>query len=290
MSTNANDLASQVSDLSLETNPNHNSNSGGSDDSDSTPPATPIFQPSHLHPEPTVLLTLTSFQHLPPLQPSPDLKYDLRNFPSPEKNVRSKYDGRTKRLRDWLTREPEYAELLGKVEAEILAKGKELEIEAEKEKEEKEKAEADKAMAAATPAEPSAPAEVPLPESAPQSAVEETKDEETKDEERSTTPTADRTEVEADVEEEDEEEVTPLNAPKNLRVGVSCEMGRHRSVAFIEELSRRKWPVEWAVEIVHRDVGKQRNPRKGTTRSGAHEKGGRLRKVKGDHFSTEVEV
>ena len=264
-----NELANQVSDISLEANPNHtNSGSGGSDDSDSTPPATPIFQPSPLHPEPTVLLTLTSYQHIPPLQPSPDLKYDLRDFPSPEKHVRSKYDGRTKRLRDWLSREPEYTEYLGKVEAEILAKGKELQMEAE-EKEEQEKAEADKAIAAA--AAPAEPVEVPLPESAPQSAVEQ--------EERSTTPTADHAQSEADAEEDEKKDKLTLHKPMNLRVGVSCEMGRHRSVAFIEELSRRKWPVEWAVEIVHRDVRKQRNPRKGTTRSGAHEKGGRLRKV-----------
>lgn len=269
-----NELANQVSEISLDANPNHNNSSSGGSDSDSTPPATPIFQPSHLHPEPTVLLTLTSYQHVPPLQPSPDLKYDLCDFPSPEKHVRSKYDGRTKRLRDWLSREPAYVEYLGKVEAEILAKGRELEIDAEKEKEEQEKVEADKAIAAAaTPAEP---AEHPSPESAPQSAVEG---------ERSTTPTADQAELEAD---EEEGEVTTLHKAMNLRVGVSCEMGRHRSVAFVEELSRRKWPVEWAVEIVHRDVRKQRTPRKGTTRSGAHEKGGRLRKV--NVSAAEVEV
>jgi hypothetical protein len=41
-----------------------------------------------------------------------------------------------------------------------------------------------------------------------------------------------------------------------LRVGVCCEMGCHWSVAFVEELSRWKWPREWVVEIVHRDVDK----------------------------------
>ena len=43
-----------------------------------------------------------------------------------------------------------------------------------------------------------------------------------------------------------------------LTVGVSCEMGRHRSVAFVEELSGLKWPQEWAVRVVHRDVDKRR--------------------------------
>ena len=50
--------------------------------------------------------------------------------------------------------------------------------------------------------------------------------------------------------------------PIMLRVGVFCEMGRHRSVAFAEELSRRKWPREWEVEVVHRDVDKRRKKEK----------------------------
>ena len=46
---------------------------------------------------------------------------------------------------------------------------------------------------------------------------------------------------------------------KELRVGCFCELGRHRSVAFVEELSRRKWPSEWEVEIYHRDVDHSRS-------------------------------
>ena len=47
-----------------------------------------------------------------------------------------------------------------------------------------------------------------------------------------------------------------------LRVGCFCELGRHRSVAFVEELSRRKWPSEWRVEICHRDVDQSRSKNK----------------------------
>lgn len=47
-----------------------------------------------------------------------------------------------------------------------------------------------------------------------------------------------------------------------LLVGCFCELGRHRSVAFVEELSRRKWPSEWEVEICHRDVDQSRSKNK----------------------------
>ena len=49
---------------------------------------------------------------------------------------------------------------------------------------------------------------------------------------------------------------------QELRVGCFCELGRHRSVAFVEELARRKWPSEWEVEICHRDVDQSRGKNK----------------------------
>jgi hypothetical protein len=61
-------------------------------------------------------------------------------------------------------------------------------------------------------------------------------------------------------------------SPKVLRVGVFCEMGRHRSVAFVEELSRRKWPREWVVEVVHRDVDRRRNWGEGKDANKARDK------------------
>ncbi|KIM83653.1 hypothetical protein PILCRDRAFT_432424 [Piloderma croceum F 1598] len=63
------------------------------------------------------------------------------------------------------------------------------------------------------------------------------------------------------------EEAEPQGIPpKVLRIGVSSEMGRDRSLAFVEELGRKKWPVEWAVEVLHKDVDKQRGLRKGKAR------------------------
>jgi RNase adaptor protein for sRNA GlmZ degradation len=50
-------------------------------------------------------------------------------------------------------------------------------------------------------------------------------------------------------------------SPK-LRVGCFCELGRHRSVAFVEELAHRKWPSDWEVEICHRDVDQSKSKNK----------------------------
>lgn len=64
----------------------------------------------------------------------------------------------------------------------------------------------------------------------------------------------------SEVEEDDEDDVDdmpPANRPA-LRVGVSCVKGRHRSVAFVEELSAKNWPAEWEVRVKHRDLDKPR--------------------------------
>jgi RNase adaptor protein for sRNA GlmZ degradation len=39
-----------------------------------------------------------------------------------------------------------------------------------------------------------------------------------------------------------------------LTVGVCCEMGKHRSVAFVEELGRIDWGNHVLVDVYHRDV------------------------------------
>ena len=48
-------------------------------------------------------------------------------------------------------------------------------------------------------------------------------------------------------------------------VGVCCQLGKHRSVAFVEELGKRKWEG-WQAVVEHRDVhikrsGSERNRR-----------------------------
>jgi hypothetical protein len=57
----------------------------------------------------------------------------------------------------------------------------------------------------------------------------------------------------------------PEEQSTQLIVGCFCALGKHRSVAFVEELARKQWPDDWDVEVRHRDVdqskGKDKNQR-----------------------------
>jgi hypothetical protein len=204
------------------------------------------------------------------------LQYDLRTFPSPSpEKYASKYDGRGKRAREWVNGESVYVDLLRKVEEEVLKRGKELELEAEKEKAEREKAEREKEKEESEKAETEKKtAESAEKETPPVSAVSEAT-------EKSEAELVEKIES-LDL---DRAEVVKGIPPKVLRIGVSSEMGRDRSVAFVEELSRKKWPIEWAVEVLHRDVDKQRSTRKGKARGG--EKGGRRKTLRGGDYGNE---
>jgi len=245
--------------------------SDGDSDANSTPPATPIFQPSALHPDPTVLITITSYAHAPPLQPIPDLQYDLRTFPSPSpEKYASKYDGRGKRAREWVNGESVYVDLLRKVEQEVSKRGRELELEAENEKVEREKAQKEKEENEKAEAE--------------KKTTENAENETPGATEKSEAELVEKIET-LDIDQAEDSQVVKGIPLKVLRIGVSSEMGRDRSVAFVEELSRKKWPVEWAVEVLHRDVDKQRSTRKGKARGG--EKGGRRKTLRGGDYGNE---
>jgi RNase adaptor protein for sRNA GlmZ degradation len=47
---------------------------------------------------------------------------------------------------------------------------------------------------------------------------------------------------------------------RTATVGVNCELGKHRSVAFVEEMGRMEWDG-WEVTIEHRDVNASRPQR-----------------------------
>jgi hypothetical protein len=66
-------------------------------------------------------------------------------------------------------------------------------------------------------------------------------------------------------DEEDSESIAGHETDENgsedkiaLRVGIFCAMGRHRSVAMVEELSKPSWPG-WDVKVEHRDILKKRS-------------------------------
>jgi RNase adaptor protein for sRNA GlmZ degradation len=44
---------------------------------------------------------------------------------------------------------------------------------------------------------------------------------------------------------------------RNVNIGVNCELGRHRSVAFVEELGHVKWDG-WETVLEHRDLNAPR--------------------------------
>ncbi|KAF3395814.1 hypothetical protein F1880_007164 [Penicillium rolfsii] len=94
----------------------------------------------------------------------------------------------------------------------------------------------------------------------------------------------------------------PLNRPDiDVVVTICCEEGRHRSVAFVEELARRlatfkhgdgsSQPWQLSVNVTHRDIGdlidsgqspgQQKRPNKAHAKSRQKQ-----RREKGDRFST----
>ena len=160
------------------------------------------------------VLILYSHGRTPPLNPPPDLKYDLRSIPNPPKNARDAHDGRSKRLREHLLGELKFVQKLDEVESEIL-----------------------EAM------------EVRIAETAEK--LENDQDRRDDGEE-----SGENGEEGYKSLEEDEDGHDPTEAV--LRVGCNCALGHHRSVAFVEELARRKWPRNWSVQLIHRDIDRPR--------------------------------
>jgi RNase adaptor protein for sRNA GlmZ degradation len=53
----------------------------------------------------------------------------------------------------------------------------------------------------------------------------------------------------------------PEEQSTQLIVGCFCALGKHRNVAFVEELARKQWPDDWDVEVRHRDVDQNKSKR-----------------------------
>jgi hypothetical protein len=69
-----------------------------------------------------------------------------------------------------------------------------------------------------------------------------------------------------------------------LRVGIFCAMGRHRSVAIVEELSKLSWPG-WDVKVEHRDISKKRSGgRKSSGKGSRGTRGGAVSSQFDDEF------
>jgi RNase adaptor protein for sRNA GlmZ degradation len=187
------------------------------DDDDDTPP-----------PQPLLLLISHSRTH--PLRTPPDLKFDVRSVANPPKQIRDKYTGVDKRLREHMLSHGDFVLLLDRAEGEIKALMRKMTVGAPEEgipalKEWR---------AAATGGKGRVVRNVQQ-----RGAVDGVEEDEVED----------GSGEDEDVEDEDR----PM-----LRVGVFCVRGRHRSVAFAEELALREWPKEWEVRVVHRDLARSR--------------------------------
>ncbi|KAH8910189.1 hypothetical protein BR93DRAFT_463085 [Coniochaeta sp. PMI_546] len=177
-------------------------------------------------PPPQPLLIIISHARTNPLRSPPNLKYDVRSVSNPPKQIRDKYTGVDKRLREHMLSHGDFVALLDRAETEIKALIRKL-----------------------TDGDP-AGGILPLrewkpPRPTPSWAVKKVEEEEEEGDEEDGEDGAEEEEL------DDEERPT-------LKVGVFCVRGRHRSVAFAEELGQRSWPKEWEVKVVHRDLGRSR--------------------------------
>lgn len=180
-------------------------------------------------PPPRPLLLLISHARTTnPLPVAPDLTYDLRAVPSPPQKMRDRFSGVDKRLREHMLAHGDFAALLERAEGEVREAMTLLLVR------EEEIREADGKRSWAD-----------TPQKRGVGRGEDGLGEE-----------AGGDEVLDELEELDDE------GRPTLRVGVFDVRGRHRSVAFAEELALRNWPAEWEVRVLHRDLG--RSTRKGS--------------------------
>ncbi|KAJ6259552.1 hypothetical protein Dda_5189 [Drechslerella dactyloides] len=176
----------------------------------------------------TVVIS-SSGAHYGPLQPPATLRYDLRKIPNPPKQLRDTLDGRSKKLRNHLTNDEQFMQLLDTIHADILREVGQL-------------------QAAPTNDETSATTQHFQQLHGPDYAQLESAGNDAVDKEYSLN-VGESAVREAKVEDD-----------RKLTVNCFCHRGRHRSASMVEELARLRWPADVDIEIFHRDIDKsQRN-------------------------------
>jgi hypothetical protein len=182
-------------------------------------------------------LILTSHGHSPPLIPRPDVKIDVRNLPNPPKHIRDAYNGTSKRLQEWMKEDPVFITRRDAIRTEIEQAMTAKMDEHEKKDVLKVEPEDDKKVLEAQPSTSDHTLGADELDEADDRG--EDNDEDTDSPSRSD-----------DDDDSADNEVA-------LRVGIFCAMGRHRSVAMVEELAKMQWPG-WKVKVEHRDISKKR--------------------------------
>jgi hypothetical protein len=190
-------------------------------------------------------LYLISFGHSPPLKPAPQLKFDVRSLPNPPKHIRDAHNGISKRLQEWM-----------QTDAKFLARRDAI------------KEEIEEAMTDITAAQEKRYI-LKLGLRNGGTTSEDAAGKHVEAEEEDAAPKGD--EEGSSSESMNGDTVSSRDQTTMLRVGVYCAMGRHRSVAMVEELARLSWPG-WRVQVEHRDISKKRGVGK---KSGNASRGGR---------------
>jgi hypothetical protein len=179
-------------------------------------------------------LLLVSYAHSPPLHPAADLKLDVCSLPNPPKNVRDKYNGTSKRVREWLETDQKVLDKRDEIKRWVEGKGKEMIAELEKK---------EILGMSISNQDPKSPSE---------------------------NPHGEENENEAHISKATEESNNDVNTSYSdqegdrpeLRISIYCAMGIHRSVAMVESLAQMSWPGR-EVRVVHRDVERKRGGESG---------------------------
>jgi hypothetical protein len=182
------------------------------------------------------VLVLASHGHSPPLNPTPDLRIDVRSLPNPPKHIRDAYNGTSKRLQEWMKEDPVFITRRDAIRTEI-------EAAITKKKDEQEKKEVLKVESE----DKRNDSQVQSSLTGPGTGVDDLGNPSDHED--------DNEDVNASSGNEEENERTADRM--NFRVGIFCAMGRHRSVAMVEELAKMSW-AGWQVKVEHRDISKKR--------------------------------
>lgn len=239
--------------------------------------------------DPNVILVIWSHAHAPPLQPPADVSFDLRRVPNPPKHIRDSYNGRSKRLREHLLHDATFTSLLNSAREEILSVAKEREggaRDAASElaaQPEKTCFVAEGETVTSSPRDLSATGTGTSNRTASDDGDNQADEISDDDEEAQAQAQAASNTIEYDFNREEPasesgeiepEETESESESRLLRIGCFCERGRHRSVAFAEELGRMAWPRAWDVVVQHRDVEGQGSGKRRSKRSWSGRKGG----------------
>ncbi|KAK0120005.1 hypothetical protein ONS95_011423 [Cadophora gregata] len=172
------------------------------------------------------VLTLISHGHAPPLDPQPQLRFDVRNLPNPPKHIRDAFNGTSRRLQEWMLSDTKFCGRRDAIRIEIEVEITKMNAEREQNAVLKSRHDAERDLGEAqgeTQIEMNFSADQPEDGDAIPSGMDS------------------------------RSEKAEWADPSRLRVGISCAMGRHRSVAMVEELAKMSWPG-WQVELQHRDL------------------------------------